>query len=101
MGREMLVYVSGGHIYLAGMQESAPTYVLTATYWKDGNVTLLQRSEVTAYANSVFPSGNNVYTAGYENVAIICISMRCIGRIALKPGLQTGALAWQFDFHIY
>jgi hypothetical protein len=67
-GQGSSVFVSGSDVYIAGMQESYPSFVPTAAYWKNGNVILLPRSEITSFANSIFASGNHVYVAGYENV---------------------------------
>ena len=68
-GQGNSVFVSGSHIYIAGTEESDPTYIPTAAYWKDGNVIPLPRSELNSFGNSIFVSGNHVYVAGYEYVS--------------------------------
>jgi hypothetical protein len=61
------ILVSGSDVYIAGMNESAPPpFIPTAAYWKNGNLTLLPRSEINSFANSIFVSANNVFVAGYE-----------------------------------
>ena len=56
-------------MYIAGMEISAPTYVQSAAYWKNGNVVLLPNSVGTPDAKSIFVTGNHVYLAGVETVA--------------------------------
>ena len=61
------VFVSGNDVYIAGMSELAgPPYIPTAAYWKNGNLTLLPRSEINSFANSIYVLGSDIYVAGYE-----------------------------------
>ena len=56
------IFVSGNDVYIAGMNESAPPpFIPTAAFWKNGNLTLLPRSEINSFANSIFVLANNVY----------------------------------------
>ncbi|HEY2350839.1 MAG TPA: hypothetical protein VGH64_17585, partial [Puia sp.] len=68
-GQGNSVLVSGNDVYIAGMQVSAPAYVKTAAYWKNGNVVLLPASVAPSFAKSSFVTGNDVYLAGYEDIA--------------------------------
>jgi hypothetical protein len=64
-GKANSVYVSGGHVYIAGIVETAKQNF--PVYWKDGKETVLPFSATNAYANSIFVRGNDVYVAGYES----------------------------------
>jgi hypothetical protein len=64
-GKANSVFVSGGHVYIAGIVETAKQNF--PVYWKDGKETVLPFSATNAYANSIFVRGNDVYVAGYES----------------------------------
>jgi hypothetical protein len=63
-GKANSVYVSGGHVYIAGTTETAKQHF--AVYWKDGKETVLPSSATQSFANSIFVRENDVYVAGYE-----------------------------------
>ena len=54
------IFVSGNDVNAAGYDG------LNAVYWKNGNLTLLPRSEINSFANSIYVLGSDVYVAGYE-----------------------------------
>jgi hypothetical protein len=65
------IFVSGNDIYVAGSYNYNVSDSPKAVYWKNGTEVLLDRDNVYGYwggfsVNSIFVSGNDVYTAGYE-----------------------------------
>ncbi len=70
------VIVSGADVYVAGWKyrttQIDPTHIVdypVALYWKNGDEVDLTDGRVTAYANSIFLLGSDVYVAGATSSA--------------------------------
>lgn len=58
------LFVSGSDVYIVG---NAPTYDLSATYWKNGQeVNLTPTGQGSSFGNGIFVTGSDVYVAGLK-----------------------------------
>ena len=64
-------------------ESSPPPYIPTAYYWKNGNLTLLPRSEINSFANSIYVLDSDVYVAGYET------DLQISSAVYWKDGIET------------